>query len=307
MEYEIYPIDELYHHGVRGMKWGIRRYQRKDGSLTNAGKKHRAALEGNSGSGKIKTASKTVSKTRGSGNTKTTVKKTVAEEPAKKKTLAEMTNDEVRDATMRMQLEKQYHDAARSLAASNPKQVSKGQKFLNSVMNDVIVPAAKDAGRKWMTNFMEDKLGLNKKSELQRLEDKWKKLDYKKKISDLEKGIRDNEDTSVSDIEKKWKKLDYEKKISDLEKPKNDDPYGIKDVESRWKKLDYEKKISELENPTPKTEKIDWDSKTKESQFYRDAFKTESARRDYETYLNERETLGAEEAWERYKKRQGGN
>lgn len=30
---------ELYHHGVRGMKWGIRRYQNKDGSYTAAGKK----------------------------------------------------------------------------------------------------------------------------------------------------------------------------------------------------------------------------------------------------------------------------
>ena len=32
---------ELYHYGVKGMRWGVRRWQNKDGSLTSAGKARR--------------------------------------------------------------------------------------------------------------------------------------------------------------------------------------------------------------------------------------------------------------------------
>ena len=37
---EKYKTDELMHYGVKGMKWGVRRYQNKDGTLTTEGRVH---------------------------------------------------------------------------------------------------------------------------------------------------------------------------------------------------------------------------------------------------------------------------
>lgn len=42
---ELYSIimegsSDIYHHGIRGQKWGVRRFQNPDGTLTDRGKKH---------------------------------------------------------------------------------------------------------------------------------------------------------------------------------------------------------------------------------------------------------------------------
>ena len=45
----MYYEDELYHHGIKGQKWGVRRFQNPDGTRTAAGKERERALnqEGN--------------------------------------------------------------------------------------------------------------------------------------------------------------------------------------------------------------------------------------------------------------------
>ena len=49
--------NELVHYGIKGMKWGVRRYRNKDGTLTPAGKKRYSSRETNSKSIRSKKAS----------------------------------------------------------------------------------------------------------------------------------------------------------------------------------------------------------------------------------------------------------
>jgi len=63
MWYVVYP-DELYHHGIKGQKWGIRRYQNPDGSYTAAGKK-RYGIDGSRNKGTSKSNDSSGSEKKG--------------------------------------------------------------------------------------------------------------------------------------------------------------------------------------------------------------------------------------------------
>ena len=136
--------EELYHWGIKGMKWGVRRFQNPDGSLTTAGKK-RYSAEGGEGEEKPNYAPK-----------------------APKKSASDYTDDELRAQINRMQMEKQYRDLAgqTNVREDDPnkelklqrerlqlqrdvknlkKEINSGQTFVGSVLSD--------AGKKALTTM----------------------------------------------------------------------------------------------------------------------------------------------------------
>lgn len=139
--------NELYHHGIKGQRWGIRRYQNKDGSLTPAGRKRVAKLESEYSRLTGKKTDGLSNNTHGSSSS------------SKTKNISEMSNEEIQDRIDRIRLEN-------TLKSLTPEHVSTGQKFVNG-LKDAAIEIAKDKGKRIAGDYVDkkirDKLGLNKK------------------------------------------------------------------------------------------------------------------------------------------------
>lgn len=144
---------ELRHWGIRGMKWGVRRYQNKDGSLTPAGKKRydkemaKAKEEAKVLKSRQRTQAK-IDKLNALKKSNEDLKneldgKTAKPQKAKKssgKSVKEMSNEELKAVIDRLDLEKRYKDL-------NPEQTSKGKSFVNRIIDKVIAPSAEEIGK----------------------------------------------------------------------------------------------------------------------------------------------------------------
>lgn len=136
----------LYHHGVKGMRWGRRRYQNADGTLTDAGKKryerdqreNRGKKKGN----KVAEAdpnrwvtedmerSKRLadSSRQMSNDVQRMNEKSMRNRPKNKLDLSDMSDKELRDEINRAYLERQYND----LFA--PDNTSRGRERVNNFL-----------------------------------------------------------------------------------------------------------------------------------------------------------------------------
>lgn len=134
----------LYHAGVKGMKWGVRRYQNKDGSLTPAGRKRYerdlSTLSNNKKKNYTVNADKWVKEdlertkglTEASSRLTSDLKKvtdsSIRSTPKVKMDLSKMTDQQMRTEINRALLERQYNDMFA------PQKSTKGREYASQIL-----------------------------------------------------------------------------------------------------------------------------------------------------------------------------
>lgn len=133
--------NQLQHHGILGMKWGVRRYQNTDGSLTSAGKKRRSLGQSIRDYKTNAVRKKNLEKAR----VARVEKKKAAEQRAKdleagKIPVKKMTDEELRARISRLETEKKYNELVRDTQS-----YSRGKRFINKFLDSTVDKVADNA------------------------------------------------------------------------------------------------------------------------------------------------------------------
>lgn len=117
----------FYHSGIKGMRWGIRRFQNEDGTYTEAGKARRRESEGDILARKVSydNASKIASNAK---NAVLEIDKMRKMSKKQDNSIKEMSDDELRKRVNRLNMERQYSQLTQP-------EVSKGANYAASVLS----------------------------------------------------------------------------------------------------------------------------------------------------------------------------